>query len=74
MYNAENEPACLSDDFSSQVVTIVRRHLENADFSEPDIEWLIDLLKRWDCFGNDSETSFNRMFSDYFFPRIFSGS
>ncbi len=66
MYNAENGPACPSDDFSSEVVVIIKRHLENAGFSETDIEWLIDLLKRRDCFGDDSETSFNSTLSDYF--------
>ncbi len=66
MYNAENGHACPSDDFSSEVVVIVKRCLENAGFSETDIEWLIDFLKWRGWFGNDSETSFNSMLSDYF--------
>ena len=65
MHKAENG-VFPSDDSSSEEIAAVRSCLQNAGFSETDIEWLIDLLKRPDCFGSDSETSFNSMFSDYF--------
>ena len=65
MHKAENE-VFSSDDSSSKEIAAVRLCLQNAGFSETDIEWLIDLLKRPDCFGSDSEISFHSPLSDYF--------
>lgn len=73
MHKTENGLVCPSDD-SSEDITAVTHCLQNAGFSEADLEWLVDLFKRPDCFGDPNGTSvFREDFTDLFeqlFPLI----
>ena len=46
-----------SEDSPSEEVSLVREELGKAGFSKTDQEWLIQVFKRSDCFGDPSETS-----------------
>lgn len=69
MSRAENnlsELVDLSDDFLEEALDI-NQCLQDAGFSEADSEWLIDVFKRSDCFGDPSGASvFNEEFSVHF--------
>ena len=61
-----------SDDFSEEA--IIKEHLQNAGFSETDSDWLVDVFKRQDCFGDPKRPfAFRENFTDLFdqhFPSI----
>ena len=66
MHKTENGLVFPSDDSSSEEITAVRRCLQNAGFSETDLEWLVDLFKRPDCFGDPSgESVFRNEFGPF---------
>ena len=47
-------------------VLLVKQSLQDLGFSETDQEWLVRVIKRPDCLGDASGTSFNREFFEYF--------
>lgn len=54
-----------SDD-SSEKITVVKQCLQNAGFSETDMDWLVDVFKRTDCFGDPTGASvFRDKHDDY---------
>ena len=66
MHKTEKGLVFPSDDSSSEEITAVRRCLQNAGFSETYLEWLVDLFKRPDCFGDPSgESVFRNEFGPF---------
>ena len=69
MCKAENSLSRLVhplDDSSAEVLDI-KRCLLDIGISEADVEWLVALFKRPDCYGDPSDPSiFNEEFSQYF--------
>lgn len=57
MSKTENPLVFPSDDYSSEEITTVRRYLQDAGFSETDLDWLVDVFKRQDCFGDPNGES-----------------
>ena len=58
MRKAENNPLGLVEpleDYSAE--EIIKEHLQNAGFSKTDSEWLVDVFKRRDCFGDPTGAS-----------------
>ena len=60
MHKTENGFVFPSDDSSAEEITAVRQCLQGAGFSETDLEWLVDLFKGSDCFGDPSDESIFR--------------
>ena len=62
------------DDSSTEETSVIKGHLQNAGFSKTDSEWLIDVFKHRDCFGDPTEVFvFREDFTDRFeqlFPTI----
>lgn len=68
MNKVENSPLGLVhplDDFSKEETSVIKRHLQNAGFSKTDSEWLVDVFKRRDCFGDPN--------GDFVFREDFTG-
>ena len=62
-------------DSSTEEISVIKGHLQNAGFSETDSEWLVDVFKRRDCFGGPKKevSVFREDFTDdfeQFFPTI----
>ena len=56
-------------------VLLVKQSLQDLGFSEADQEWLVRVIKRPDCLGDASGTSFNREILSVFSTiRIHGGS
>lgn len=77
MNKVENSPLGLVhplDDSSTEETSVIKGHLQNAGFSKTDSEWLVDVFKRRDCFGDPNRVSvFREDFTDLFeqlFPTI----
>ena len=73
MCKAENSLSGLVHllDDSSEEVYAVKRCLQSIGFSKADLEWLVDVLKRPDCFGDPNGVStFNAEFSVHFEAHI----
>ena len=77
MNKVENSPLGLvhpSNDASAEETSVIKEHLQNAGFSKTDAEWLVDVFKRRDCFGDRNKVSvFREDFTDSFeqlFPMI----
>ena len=77
MNKAENSLLGLVHPLDASVTeetSIIKGHLQNAGFSATDSEWLVDVLKRRDCFGDPNGVSvFREDFTDLFeqlFPTI----
>ena len=73
MYKAEKSlsgSVFSSDDSFDEEVSVIKRHLQNAGFSEKDQGWLVRVLKHPDCLGNASGTSFNTELFDYFNSKL----
>ena len=77
MNKVENSPLGLVyplDDSSTEETSVIKEHLQNAGFSKTDSEWLVDVFKRRDCFGDPKGDSiFREDFTDcfeQFFPTI----
>ena len=66
MCKAENSPSRLVfplDDLSKEI----KQHIQHAGFSEVDSDWLIDVFKGPDCFGDPTgDSTFNEEFSLHF--------
>ena len=60
MHKAENEQV-----YSIEVL-LVKQCLQELGFSETDQAWLVRVIKRSDCLGDASGTSFNREIFEYF--------
>ena len=45
------------DDSSEEEISVIKQHLQNAGFSQPDQKWLVDVFKRPDCFGESRDVS-----------------
>ena len=62
------------DDSSTEEASVIKVHLQNAGFSKTDSEWLVDVFKRRDCFGDPNGVSvFREDFTDRFeqlFPTL----
>lgn len=56
MHKAENRLVIPSEADDSEEETIMA-HLQNAGFLKTDSEWLVDVFKRRDCFGDPTGTS-----------------
>ncbi|MCY4568878.1 MAG: hypothetical protein OXD49_11275 [Candidatus Poribacteria bacterium] len=70
MHKTENGLVFPSDD-SSEEIFAVKRCLQDIGFSAIDVEWLVHVFKRRDCFGNPNGVSiFNDEFSVYFEEHI----
>ena len=69
MYRAEKSSLELvfpSDDSAEEEIIVIKQHLQNAGFSEADSNWLVDVFKRSDCFGNRSgESVFRNKHDNY---------
>lgn len=55
MRKAENGLSGLvfpSDDPSEEEISIIKQHIQTAGFSEVDSDWLVNVFKRPDCFGD----------------------
>jgi len=63
-----------SDDSVTEETSVIKEHLRDAGFSKTDSEWLVDVFKRRDCFGNPNGAAvFREDFTDnfeQFFPSI----
>ena len=77
MNKVENSPLGLVhplDDSFKEETSVIKRHLQNAGFSKADSEWIVDVFKRRDCFGDPNEDFvFREDFTDDFernFPKI----
>lgn len=77
MNKVENNPLGLfdpSDDSSTEETSVIKEHLQNAGFSKTDSEWLVDVFKHRDCFGDPNGAPvFREDFTDFFeqlFPTI----
>lgn len=77
MNKVENSPLGLfdpSDASATEETSVIKEHLQNAGFSKADSEWLVDVFKRRDCFGDPNGVSvFREDFTDLFeqlFPTI----
>ena len=67
MRKAENGLVFPSDDSSLEEISVIKEHLQNAGFSKPDSDWLVDVFKRPDCFGDPNGVSvFKENFTDSF--------
>lgn len=67
MNNAEKSslsPVFPLDDSSQEEISDIKQQLQDTGFSNEDSEWLVDILKRPDCFGDPKQYStFNEEFS-----------
>ena len=77
MNKVENSPLGLVhplDASATEETSVIKGHLQNAGFSKTDSEWLVDVFKRRDCFGDPNKISvFREDFTDLFeqlFPTI----
>ena len=77
MNKVENSPLELVhplDDSSTEETSVIKEHLQNAGFSKTDSDWLVDVFKRRDCFGDPNRVSaFREDFTDdfeQFFPTL----
>lgn len=57
MNKAENQLVFPSDDSSEEEISLIKGYLQNAGFSKNDSEWLVDIFKRPDCFGDPTGAS-----------------
>lgn len=70
MRKAENGLVFPSDD-CSEIVLVVKRCLRDLGFSAIDVEWLVQVFERQDCFGDPNGVSmFNDEFSVHFQEHI----
>ena len=74
MYKAENGLVFPLGDSSVEEISVIKKHLQDASFSKLDQEWLVDVFKRPDCFGDPKgEAAFRENFTDeyeQFFPTL----
>ena len=57
----------ISDNSAADDIRVIQQHLQNAGFSTTDSEWLVDVFKHPDCFGNpNGESIFREDFVDSF--------
>ena len=77
MNNAENKSIVLvhpTENTSNDEIVVIKQYLKNAGFSEDDSNWLVDVFKMSDCFGDPSgDFLFRENFTDSFeelFPMI----
>ena len=50
-------PVFPSDNSAEEEISTIKQHLQNAGFSETDSDWLVDVFKRPDCFGDPTDAS-----------------
>ena len=77
MNNAEDKFTGLvhpTENSLKEEIVVIKQHLQNAGFSADDSNWLVDVFKMSDCFGDSSGDSlFREKFTDSFeesFPMI----
>ena len=63
-----------ADSSPEEKISVIKKHLQNAGFSKADSDWLVDVFKRTDCFGDPNDTAvFKEDFTvdfEQFFPMI----
>ena len=70
----ENSLLVFPSDDSEEEISVIKEHLQNAGFSKSDSDWLVNVFKHPDCFGDPKGNSiFREDFADLFeqlFPSI----
>ena len=46
-----------ADSSPEEKISVIKKHLQNAGFSKADSDWLVDVFKRTDCFGDPNDTA-----------------
>ena len=63
-----------ADGSPEEEISVIKEHLQNAGFSKADSDWLVDVFKHPDCFGDPNNTAvFKEDFTvdfEQFFPMI----
>ena len=63
-----------ADGSPEEEISVIKEHLQNAGFSKADSDWLVDVFKRSDSFGDPNDAAvFREDFTDNFeqlFPVI----
>ena len=63
-----------ADGSPEEEISVIKEHLQNAGFSKADSDWLVDVFKHPDCFGDPNDTAvFKEDFTvdfEQFFPMI----